>query len=158
MISKLVVLFQILVITGLVLSAGAWRDIAPSSQNANANIGESLTSACDQVSPTPFLTIVYGYVDINGKPAPVGTTVQAVTPRGEIAGCFALQNPGILALTQIYGSSQGDPGVFLPNEPIQFQINYQKAYYDLLLSWSDDKDIHRINLSVYLLYMPVIGK
>lgn len=40
------------------------------------------------VRPTPYATLVYGSVRVNGEAALAGTRVEVLTPQGEVAGCF----------------------------------------------------------------------
>ncbi|MGC8782208.1 MAG: CARDB domain-containing protein, partial [Anaerolineae bacterium] len=39
-------------------------------------------AACSHVSPTPFLTLLYGQARLGAAPAPAGAVVEIVTPRG----------------------------------------------------------------------------
>ena len=46
------------------------------------------TDLCGGVQPTPFFTVLFGDLTENGSPVPPSVQVEAITPRGEVAGCF----------------------------------------------------------------------
>jgi len=80
------------------------------------------------VQPTPYLTLVYGQIEVDGNPAPAGTRVEAVTPRGEVAGCFAVQAAGYLGVMPIYGAdADGVTPGFREGEAIAWRVNGQPA-------------------------------
>ena len=65
---------------------------AQSARNVQAKPTSRATpAACDGITPTPYSTLVWGSVMVAGRPAPAGTVVQAITPRGDIAGCSVVR-------------------------------------------------------------------
>lgn len=129
-------MFSIFVLLAVVLSLS----FSTHSVNAMGN---------NEVAPTPFFTILYGYVFISGKPAPTGTVIQFVTPRGEIAGEWIVdENEGILRSTMVYGQdSFGTPG-FLMGEKIEILVNGFISEYTPTLYWQNDWELHPVNISV----------
>ena len=106
---------------------------------------------CPSVQNTPFLTVVYGSVTVDGLPAPVGAVVEARSPRGDTVGCIVLANVGILPLMQIYGeditANPPIPGM-KDGELVSFYVDGLLAHASPSLVWRDDKDYHRVDLSV----------
>jgi hypothetical protein len=123
---------------------------------------EAIESGCPG-QPTPYATLVYGTLSLNGAPAPAGTRVEVVTPRGEVAGCFVVVRAGQYGLMHVYGAdntAQPPIGGFQDGEPLRFQVNGILASTSIAPSWQDDKTPHRVNLNVglYPLYLPLILK
>jgi len=119
--------------------------------------------ACDDVAPTPYLTLVYGQVTVNGLPAPVGTRVDVLTPRGEVAGCFVVERAGEYGFVHVYGADDtAEPPIpgFQEGEPLDFRVNGIPANASVALSWQDDKAPHEVDLDVtlYPVYLPLILK
>jgi hypothetical protein len=113
--------------------------------------------------PTPYATLVYGTLSLNGAPAPAGTRVEVVTPRGEVAGCFVVVRAGQYGLMHVYGAdntAQPPIGGFQDGEPLRFRVNGIPASTLIAPSWQDDKTPHRVDLNVglYPLYLPLILK
>jgi len=116
-----------------------------------------------QLQPTPYATLVYGTLSLNGAPAPAGTRVEVVTPRGEVAGCFVVVRAGQYGLMYVYGAddtAQPPIGGFQEGEPLRFRVNGIPASTSIAPSWQDDKAPHRVDLNVglYPLYLPLILK
>ena len=102
------------------------------------------------VQPTPYATLVYGSVLVNGDPASVGTRVEALTPRGEVAGCFVVERPGQYGLMHVYGADlTANPSIpgFLNGEPLHFRVNGMEVSPSETLAWQDDKAPHRADLT-----------
>ena len=55
------------------------------------------------VAETPTWTLAYGSVTIVGQPAPAGTLVTAESSRGEVVGCFVVEEAGQYGFMHIYG-------------------------------------------------------
>ena len=112
-----------------------------------ANV-RAATGKCAGVQNTPYLTMAYGHVLWHGQPAPVGTVVEAVTPRGEVAGCFEVTTAGAYGVMQLYGadSDGGIPG-FRPGEPIHWRVNGVDVKDVPGFTWADDKAVHEVALS-----------
>ena len=93
------------------------------------------------------MTLVYGQVRLNGQPAPPGTVVEAITPRGEVAGCFEVHTAGYFGVVQVYGADEtgGIPG-FKAGEPITWRVNGVPAVAEPRVTWQDDKTLHEVIL------------
>lgn len=110
-----------------------------------------LTESCPVVANTPRFTIVYGNVLIDSSPAPIGTVVEARSPRGDTVGCFEVSTEGVYGTMYVYGEySSVDPVVpgMRPGETVTFYIGGTLAEADPVLSWSNDQDLHEITLTV----------
>jgi hypothetical protein len=123
---------------------------------------EALESGCPG-QPTPYATLVYGTLSLNGAPAPPGTRVEVVTPRGEVAGCFVVERVGQYGLMHVYGAdntAQPPIGGFQEGELLRFRVDGIPADASVALSWQDDKAPHEVNLEVRLhsVYLPLILK
>jgi len=108
------------------------------------------TGTCPPVGNTPLFTIVYGNVTLNGNPAPLGSLVKAYSPRDELVGCFVVTTAGNYGAMYIYGEDTSvEPSIpgMRHNEPITFAINDVSAVSAPTLLWTNDKDLHEINLT-----------
>jgi len=122
---------------------------------------QSDSPSCEFVSPTPYLTLVYGQIMVDGELAPSGTRVEALTPRGNIAGCFVVTSPGRLAFTHIYGAGDADASPSVPGfragEMLSFRVNGLPATEIQIEDrvWADDKtpryvELHAASQAIYL--------
>lgn len=105
-------------------------------------------SICEQVRPTPERTVAWGSVTIEGEPAPAGTVVQAVTLRGDVAGCFLVLEAGQYGYMSIFGE---DPGVIpgmREGEIVEFRVNGVPAVTAPSLYWTNDQDLHQVELAI----------
>jgi hypothetical protein len=105
---------------------------------------------CPPVQNTPLFTIVYGTVTLNGAAAPVGTVVEARSPRGDVVGCFVVSTVGNYGSMYIYGedTSVSPPVPGMRNgETISFRVNSASATASPQIAWSNDHDLHQVNLS-----------
>jgi hypothetical protein len=123
----------------------------------------SESGTCSNVSPTPYLSVVYGEVTLGGVPAPPGTRVEAITPRGEVAGCFVVDRAGQYGFMHVYGEDSGTPPLpgFRTGEPLRLRVNGLEATLVPPLAWEDDHVPHRVDLQVSLpirLYLPFTCK
>lgn len=57
--------------------------------------------------PTPSGMDVFGAVTINGAPAPVGTVIQAINPRGDTVGCVTVTTAGAFPFVRVFGEDAG---------------------------------------------------
>ena len=136
----------------------------PAGSGASGIQPSAAGTACADVAPTPYLTLVYGYVTVNGQPAPVGTQVEVLTPRGEVAGCFVVERAGQYGLMHVYGADDSaEPPIpgFREGELLDFRVNGTPANASVALAWQDDKAPHRVDLDVmqyYSIYLPVMLK
>jgi len=118
---------------------------------------------CTHAQVSPYLTLAYGEVWLDGRPAPAGSMVEAVTPRGEVAGCFVVQHAGAFGVMSIYGAdADGITSGFREGEAIAWRVNGQPAT-GTELTWADDKEVHQVRLATdraggRMIHLPVIGK
>ncbi|NLE75693.1 MAG: DNRLRE domain-containing protein, partial [Chloroflexi bacterium] len=96
------------------------------------------------VGITPFYTLAYGEVLLNGVPAPIGTIVQALSPRGDVVGCVPVLTPGSYGLMPVYGEDPGGsppvPGM-RAQEKARFFINGLPAVPDVGFLWQHAPDL-----------------
>jgi len=114
------------------------------------------TALCTDIAATPYLTLLYGKITVNGLPARPGTKVEIVTPRGDVAGCFVVQNAGQYGLMHVYGEDETATPVipgFRTGEPLRFRVNGKEAVPSTTLLWQDDKEPHTVDLNVQLQHM-----
>lgn len=135
----------------------------PAGSGTTALRGVEAATGCDHVSPTPYLTLVYGEVDVNGSPAPPGTQVEVVTPRGEVAGCFIVEHAGLCGLMHVYGEDATADlpiGGFRADEPLAFRVNGLPVAPSTTIPWQDDWEPHIIflNTTIHSLYLPVVTR
>lgn len=106
------------------------------------------SSTCDVVQDTPYSTLVYGSVRIEGAAAPPETVVQVLTPREEVAGCFEVRENGAYGLVSVYGvDDDGTTPGFADGEPLMIQVgDCVPATTELL--WSNDYDAHELHVNV----------
>ena len=109
-----------------------------------------LAGVCPPVPNTPLFTIVYGAVTLNSADAPVGTVVEARSPRDDVVGCFVVSEAGSYGTMYVYGEdisvSPPVPGM-QPGEVIAFSVNSAEATASPELVWSNDHDVHQVDLS-----------
>jgi hypothetical protein len=109
--------------------------------------GARPSSDCGNVTRTPDYSMVYGNLIVNGHPAPVGVTVEAVTPRGDVAGCFRVTAPGVYGFMRLYGAdAAGSSTGFRPGEVIAFRVNGLPATSSTAMTWQNDREPHALNL------------
>ncbi|RLC76238.1 MAG: hypothetical protein DRI61_13645 [Chloroflexi bacterium] len=125
-------------------------------------IHEEIIPTCEEVTPTPYFTLLYGSVTINGAPAPVGTKVEVITPRGDVAGCFIVRHAGLYGYVHVYGEDESDPPIpgFRSGEPMNFRANGFPATPSVAITWDNDLTPHAVDLSltVHRVYLPVVLK
>lgn len=134
--------------------------IYPELARTSTEVTEAESPPCDAVSPTPYRTLVYGKLTLGDRPAPVGTRVEVITPRGEVAGCSLVREAGLYGYVQVYGEDGGDPRLpgFRPGEPLAYRVNGLPAVPASELNWADDLMPHAVDLllSVHSIYLPLI--
>jgi hypothetical protein len=119
------------------------------AQTQATNVAPS--PACEGLQPTPFATLIYGRLSINGNAAPAGTRVEAITPRGEVAGCFVVERDGQYGLMHVFGEdASAEPPIpgFRSNEAVHFRINDVDVTPQQPIAWRDDKEPHLVNLAL----------
>jgi hypothetical protein len=143
-------------VAGIVLLAliAAWDAPAPFRLSAAAgspgSVNLSAQAACPAVSGTPYLTIVYGSVQLDGTGAPVGTIVEAVSPRDDVVGCFVVHTAGYYGTMYVYGEdSAANPPIpgMRDGETVTFRVDGLVATASPLLVWHNDWTPHQIALS-----------
>lgn len=116
-----------------------------------------------QAAETPSWAVAYGSLTIAGQPAPAGTRVTAESPRGDVVGCFVVENSGQFGFMNIYGEdASGTPVIpgMRAGEPVIFRVNGVMAVQTPRLDWQDTKTRTRVDLaagvtaSQYMLLRP----
>ncbi|MGB5051468.1 MAG: CARDB domain-containing protein [Caldilineaceae bacterium] len=144
----------------LPVPTGTYTDdgsISVSVVRVNANVGAIVneialeevtvpTAVCG-VTPTPYWTYAYGSVTIEGAPALPGTVVTAENENGDVVGCYRVEQAGFYSFMPIFGASDPTPGM-AEGQQVKFRVNGQLAVAIPTLSWTNDKDIHRIDLTI----------
>jgi hypothetical protein len=108
------------------------------------------TIHCAGVEPTPYFTAIYGHISINGAEAAIGDQVEALTPRGEVAGCFTVTTPGQYGFLSVFGADGAENGLpgFLDSEPMQLRVNGTPVALGEPLVWRNDKSTHRLDMDI----------
>ena len=115
-----------------------------------AYLAHEVTNVCPLVQNTPYFTIAYGPVTINGANAPAGTVVEARSPRSDVVGCFVVTSTGFYGTMFIYGEDNNVvPPVagMRPGEVVAFYANGSVATGNPILVWANDQDLHEVALS-----------
>ena len=89
-------------------------------------------------------------MQVDGADAPVGTIVEAVSPRGDVVGCFEVTTAGHYGAMYIYGEdTSANPPIpgMRDGETVTFRVNGVVATATPSLTWHDDKAPHQVNLS-----------
>jgi hypothetical protein len=137
-------------------------DLIYPTESGQALQAQPRLGACDEVSPTPYVTLIYGEITVGGAPAAPGTAIQVLTPRGEVAGCSVVEHTGHFGYIQVYGQDQGEPAIpgFRQGEPLAFLVNGAEAAPSVELLWAGDMQPHEVDLSVsvYQTYLPLVRK
>ena len=104
--------------------------------------------ACTEVNNTPYFTHIYGTITVQGAPAPVGTVIEAWTPRDEVAGCFEVHSEGAYGLMRLYGADNDTgQGGFVEGDAIRLVVN-RCWMVTLPWTWRDDRGVHRVDMEV----------
>jgi hypothetical protein len=120
-------------------------------------------SACPAIGRTPYLSLAYGPVMVGGQPAAIGAIVEAITPRGEVAGCTTVMAAGYFGVMALYGedatASPAIPG-FHRGEPVAFRVNGRPVIASPALAWQDDLEAHFVKLrgEKQGVYLPWVGR
>ena len=108
-----------------------------------------LRGLCPPVQNTPYFTIAYGAVTLDGASAPVGTVVEAHSPRGDVVGCFEVTTAGNYGMMYIYGEdttvTPPIPGM-RAGETVTFYVDGSPATATPSLTWTNDKTWHQVDL------------
>ena len=123
--------------------------IAPLAASGWWKSGAARAATCPTVPNTPSFTFAYGPVQLYGSAAAVGTVVEALSPRGDLAGCFEVETSGAYGAMHIYGedtsASPAIPGM-RDGETVVFRVDGVPAGATPELIWHDDRDLHQIDL------------
>ena len=99
---------------------------------------------------------------MDGQPASAETVVTAVSPRGEVVGCFIVAAEGNYGSMYIYGyDTTVDPPIpgMQEGEDVTFKVNGWTAQTDPALTWQNDHAFHEIDLAAEegsIFYFPLI--
>ncbi len=124
----------------------------------------AVREVCADVSPTPAFTWLYGGLFVNGQPAPLGTRLDVLTPRGELAGCAVVDTLGLYGFLPVYGADGGNPPLpgFADGEPMTLRVNGQIVELAEPLLWRNDKQERQVDLSATVterrFFLPLIGR
>jgi hypothetical protein len=116
-----------------------------------------------RVTATPNLLLLFGALTVNDRPAAVGTVVEALTPRGDVAGCFVVDTPGQYGFMALFGedptATPAIPG-FRPDEPIRLRVNGLETTLAEPIRWQDDLAPRRVDLAAtpYRHWLPLIAR
>jgi len=135
--------------------------IYPEARSLLTEVPQRVPSTiCGSLNPTPKFTQLYGELLLGDLPAPAGSRVEVLTPRGEIAGCFVLEKPGVVGFMHVYGEdATADPPIagFRDGEPLAFRVNGMLVETEPL-TWHDDWASHAVALQVDVMqiYLPLV--
>jgi len=109
---------------------------------------EKVMAVTHKVKPTPWFTMIFGHVFMpDGSLVPEGTVVQAITPRGEVAGQQVVMAPDLLPFMFAYGE---DPDATPPisgfRKGEQIVVSVGDFYTQTIFAWKNDWDIHMVIL------------
>lgn len=105
---------------------------------------------CGNVSNSLRYTLVWGNLNENGEAMKAGQLVEAINPRGEVVGCIT-SSDALYGQMFVYGEERIDNHVIIgmrDGEEIVFRVNGRIATALPNLMFSNDKEIHKIDLSV----------
>ncbi|MEZ4730155.1 MAG: CARDB domain-containing protein [Caldilineaceae bacterium] len=106
-------------------------------------------SSCPAVLVTPYYTVLYGQLTQDGTALPVGANVEAITPRGEVAGCGQVQVAGQYGFLTLFGTEQGaTSGGFLAGETVTLRIHEELITLPEPFVWRDDKSTHEVDVEI----------
>jgi hypothetical protein len=111
---------------------------------------QSPSAACPPVQNTPSFTIAYGEFWWDGAATPVDRVVEAVSPRGDVVGCFLVTSSGYYGTMYVYGEdtsvTPAIPGM-RSGEVVRFRTNGQYLLSTPALAWSNDRAMHKVDLT-----------
>lgn len=120
------------------------------NEMASATVPAIPQGVCPEVQNTLYFTIVYGTVTRNGAAAPVGTVVEARSPRGDVVGCTVVTQAGSYGALYVYGEdtsvTPAVPGM-RDGESVAFYVDGIAASAEPVLAWSNDHQFHTVTLT-----------
>lgn len=137
-------------ITAVVMSLWWGAGIVPTGERSYALNRKASSDGCPPIPNTPYFTIAYGTVLVDGMNAPAGTIVEAVSPRGDVVGCFEVSTSGHYGAMYIYGEdASAEPPIpgMRDGEEVSFYVDGVEATAVPVLIWHDDHELHEVNLT-----------
>jgi hypothetical protein len=121
-----------------------------------------VVATCPTLSPTSFLTLLYGQARLGAGAAPAGALVEIITPRGAVAGCTVVREGGGYGYVHVYGEDPTAPPIpgFRAGEPLAFRVNGRPVASAPALTWQNDRTPHAVNLGEAgkPVYLPMVVK
>lgn len=115
----------------------------------SGNVTVVIAGSCPTVNNTPFFSIVYGTVFVDGNGANVGSIVEARSPRNDLVGCFEVTSSGNYGLMYVYGEDNSVtpviPGM-RSGETVDFYVDGVLATPSTPFVWTNDQNFHEISL------------
>ncbi|MCW1969490.1 MAG: hypothetical protein KIH69_015365 [Anaerolineae bacterium] len=105
---------------------------------------------CGSVSNSLRYTLVWGSLDQNGVAMKAGQLVEAINPRGDVVGCVT-SSDALYGQMFVYGEERIDNHVIVgmrDDEEIVFRVNGRIAMALPKITFSNDKEAHKVDLSV----------
>ncbi len=107
-------------------------------------------ASCPAVASTPTFSLAYGRALLDDVDAPVGTVVEAISPRGDVVGCIEVTTAGHFGLLRIYGEdttlSPAIPGM-REGEAVAFRMLDNAATATPAFVWHADRESHEVALA-----------
>jgi hypothetical protein len=128
---------------------------------AQAPVTGRAATAC-AAQRTPYFTHFYGRITVSGQPAPVGSIVEAFSPRGTLVGCGEVTTAGLFGYLRVYGEDTTlDPHIpgMREGEEVQFRVDGSPAELPSGTTlWQDDKVVHELPMLVdpVRCYLPLV--
>lgn len=140
----------LLTATALILGFGFWLVCSRALAGVHGRTTMGMADGCPVIPNTPYFTIVYGAVQLDGAAAPVGAIVKARSPRGDLVGCFEVKVAGNYGAMYVYGEDLTAvppiPGM-RDGETVQFLVNDAAASASPELTWHNDWASHAVTLT-----------
>ena len=110
--------------------------------------------SCDDsgVNVTPYFSETYGNLSLFNLPVEIGEAkIEALTPRGNVVGCFVVDTTGQYGLMRIYGEdTTTQPAIdgMRAGERVTFRVNGMTAFANPADYWQNDHAAHNVDLTV----------
>jgi len=144
----------------LIYMSEAGTLVYPSASAANQRAERSTPShlaSCPDLSRTPFYTEVWGYAEGS---LPAGAVVTAHNSRGDVVGCYNVQQGDQFGAMRIYGEDASAqppiPGMF-EDEAITIRVDGEPATLAQPLLWQNDRTLHQATLIIGSIPTPEPG-
>jgi hypothetical protein len=116
---------------------------SPPTALASPEQARAPATGCPPAQPTPFFTLLYGRLRVNGVPAPSGTRIEAVAADGRSVGCALAREGGEFGLMPVFGADGTVVPGYAEGQPITLRVDGARLA-DAGVAWSDDKDTHTV--------------